>query len=98
MPEPKWYSPIREIFDRTFDESWNEHLARFNRRPEIVKSGLEFHLPHQQCPPAWFNGDIEALEPGQWVLVVSLNPHIYPTDGSLSRRAFDAEGWWDFWR
>jgi hypothetical protein len=47
----------------------------------------------------WFNGDIEVVEPGRWVLVISLNHHIDPDDQETSDRYASAkytpDTYWD---
>lgn len=100
MPDVQdhWYLPIRALHDEAFQEEWAERLERFNQQPAVNKSGVPFYLPHPRLPPAWFNGDIECLNRNQWVLVISLNPHIDPQNKSLSNQQFDQDGWWNYWR
>lgn len=93
-----WYRPIRTLHDKTFQETWVKWLEILNQQPAVTKSGVPFLLPHRDLPPAWFNGDIEHLAPRQWVLVVSLNPHIDPADHRLSSKSFSQNEWWDYWR
>ncbi len=70
-----WYSPIRAIHDEHFYDPWEERLAQINARYGLQGDhALLTHGPG--LPPPWFNGDIEAVEPGKWVLVISLNPRI----------------------
>src|SRR5215216_831609 len=96
-PETRWYDEIRTIFDRSSQEEWLPRLDQFNNRPPIKKVGTTFSLPKAGQPPAWFNGDITALDPGEWVLVVMDNP-----DASLvSTPDVDDEipdAWWNHWR
>ena len=38
------------------------------------------------------------LNQGKGVLVVSLNPHINPSDRKYHDRSFSADEWWNYWR
>jgi len=93
----RWYDPIRKEFDASFNDTWAPRLARFSHELPTKAAATKFHLPHKDVPPAWFNGNLTAMKPGEWVLVVSNNPHgpgIGPTlplaDADASR-----EGWWN---
>ena len=66
IESPLWYDGIRAIHDRHFGDDWQERVNELNRR---LTGPQDFMLPHRAYPPPWFNGDIERLEPGRWVLV-----------------------------
>lgn len=96
-PSRAWIDDVRRIHDQQFDVRWSYHVSRINSMLGLNGHG-QLQLPHPVMPPPWFNGDIERLVPDNWVLVVSLNPHIDPTDTSLHGTSFSAQGWWDYWR
>jgi hypothetical protein len=96
-----WYRPVRAIHDEHFYDPWEEHLARLNARYGLQDDDvLLTHGPG--LPPPWFNGDIESIEPGQWVLVISLNPKLNPRDLKARDRycgqGFTPATYWDHWR
>ena len=72
----RWYDPIRQEFDSSFAEDWRLQLAKFNHHPAVKAAKKQFYLPREGHPPAWFNGNLPDLKPGEWVLVVSINPQI----------------------
>src|SRR4051794_16918822 len=92
----QWYDGIRALHEDHFEDPWPERVRRFNEQFKGTNDG-PFWLPHEQCSPPWFNGDIRELKAGEWVLVVSLNPHIDISDESLCGRTFTKEEWWDYW-
>ena len=70
-----WYQGIRDIHDRHFHESWQERADAINQRFQLSRGHILLtHGPGVPMP--WFNGDIHSVEPGHWVLVVSLNHQI----------------------
>lgn len=92
-----WYQPIRDEFDRSFDDPWDARLAQFNNRPYVKTMKTRFLLPRPGLPPAWFNGNIPALQAGEWVLVVSINPYIDPEELPLYHDDGSPEAWWNHW-
>ncbi len=97
MIEDAWFDPIWRLHNEHFDDAWPARVRDFNKHIGYA-SEAKFFTPHSELPPPWFNGDVQALMAGQWVLIVSINPHIDPADGSLSKRQFTSESWWDYWR
>lgn len=97
MTTDSWYGPIRRLHFGHFDDPWNVRLEAVNRfvQPHMKRP---LYLHGDRLAPPWFNGNIEALEPMKWVLVVSLNPHINPRDRRYHLRDFTAQEWWDHWR
>ena len=90
-----WQAELRRLHDEALAVDWGDHLAELNAR--YCLQGRDALLTADVgLPPAWFNGDVEAIEPGCWVLVVSLNPGKPPAEfygGELRR-----DNAWDFWR
>ena len=89
-----WRAALRRIFDESFAYDWTAHLNELNERNRFEGdrrlSGTAIGMP-----PVWFNGNIEAIEPGGWVFVISLNP-------SLAREGEhdhvrEREQWWRLW-
>lgn len=89
-----WRQRLREIFDGAFQHDWDGHVQALNER-------FGFDGDKKLCPtaagmpPVWFNGNIERVNAGRWVLVVSLNP-------SLARPGHadhveTQEAWWNYW-
>jgi hypothetical protein len=52
-------------------------------------------LPKQSCPPAWFNGNVEVIRPGEWVMFISLNPQLPGRE--MTMVAAVPACWWKFW-
>ena len=73
MPE-SWVRELREIHDSNFNDrsKWSKHVRDLNQRLGL-KGQDEFGLPAPSLPPAWFEGNVEGLAMGEWVLAVSLN-------------------------
>lgn len=97
-----WTNEIWRRLEGILDFGWNAHLAelnaRFNLGPDYYFS---MHGPGE--PPTFFNGDVDALQPGRWVLVVSLNPHQVkgvkaPLESQFDQRFATLAAYWDFWR
>lgn len=90
-----WRTELRAIYDEALEVDWDAHLTRLNA--DYGLSGRHaLSTTDAGLPPAWFNGDIEAIDPGHWVLVIALNPAkpsagYYGTDRRL-------DNGWDFWR
>ena len=78
---------------------WTRHLRDLNRRYDLGGRD-ELTVPNEGLPPSWFVGDVEALEPGRWVLVVSLNQGSWADkDEAWRRQQRDSvQNDWDFWR
>lgn len=94
------HHPLEEI-DRVwkghFHDPWPDHLDQLNRLVE--HKGVRFWLPNRKCSPAWINGDPALMEPGKWVLVVSLNPHIDPDNNKLQVRTdYSPKEWQAVWK
>ena len=67
-----WLGELRHIHDEHFDYGWREHVRGLNGALGLEgPSGLGLAAPG--LPPSWFVGDVEAVEPGEWVLAISLN-------------------------
>lgn len=97
----QWHDAIRSIHEQHFGDPWQERLVAINQRFGL--SGDNVFLTHgQTVPPPWFNGDIEAVRPGDWVLMVSLNPRVIPSEVETIRwydnQGFTAETYWAHWR
>ena len=68
-----WVAKIRQIHNKYFTYPWGHHLDWLNTDLCLAgKARLVTNAPG--LPPVWINGNIEALEPHRWVLVISLNP------------------------
>ena len=69
-----WVQQLRELHDGSFSEDydWSAHLRALNQSLGFVGE-RELATPARDLPPPWFVGDVEALQPGRWVLVVGLN-------------------------
>lgn len=84
---------LRRIHDETLTIDWQQKVEELNR--QLGLSGddvLSLSIPG--LPPFWFNGDVEAIVPGRWVLVISLNHQL----GGYGADEPQAEGLWDFLR
>lgn len=96
-----WYQEIREIHDQHFHDPWQERADAINRRHALSRAHKLF-TPAPGVPMPWFNGDIEAVEPGRWVLVISLNHYVNPAAREALDRdtaaQFTPETYWDHWR
>ena len=91
MSKP-WVQELRELHDQSFSVKWADHLESLNR--ELGLTGpYELSIPARGCPPSWFVGDVEALEPGRWVLVIAPNQKEHDAG-----RGFTPQTLWDHWR
>lgn len=93
-----WYQEIRDIHDRHFHDPWQERVDVINQRYRLSRQHMLF-TPDPDGPFPWFNGDIEAVEPERWILVISLNHFVNPDareayDRSTSAR-YTPETYWD---
>ena len=89
-----WRAALRRIFDENFEYDWSAHLAVLNQRYRF-EGDRSLSGTAAGMPPVWFNGNIDAIETGGWVLVISLNP-------SLAREGEhdhvrEREKWWRLW-
>ena len=89
-----WWTRVKALHEWSLGYDWATHIRELN-----ATNGLtgDFALapPIPSWPPAWFNGDIEHLQPNAWVLVVSLNPALAAPghyDDTLA-----SEDAWRFW-
>lgn len=91
--ERPWWLELRKLHDEQFVFDWRSHVKRLNST-----YSFDFSTPDGLAPP-WFNGDVEALEPGNWVLVVSLNPQLdVKLQGWYATGKFDTDLYWHHWR
>lgn len=94
-PEPgpevqtPWYQEIRDIHNRHVHDTWQGRIDAINQR-YALSGAHKLFTPDPDAPMPWFNGNIEAVEPGNWVLVISLNHYVNPD--SLSTSGFDTTG------
>src|SRR5262245_24083751 len=92
-PDP-WLTEIRSLFDGAFADDWPAHVSDLNARYGLSADGeLSVHV---QESPLWFIGDVEAIQPGAWVLAISLNPHAPPPD--FYKSGHTPEFYWKLWR
>lgn len=93
-----WLAELRRIHDESFEFDWGRHLSELNRDYEICKES-RFTTTAPGVPPVWFNGDVEAIVPKQWTLVVSINPASNPLSEEKSLAKFRTpEASWNSWR
>ena len=93
-----WVRELRTLHDENFDYPWNEHIGALN-----AAMGLEgrhaFGLAAPTLAPSWLVGDVEAVEPGRWVLVVSLNQARREEDEAWhTAQNYTRQSYWDHWR
>lgn len=97
----RWVDEVWQKVAGVFDDQWNAHLRALNTQLGLTDDH-RFATHGPWIPPMWFNGDIEALEPGLWVLAISLNPHRVGEPETPSEpqfdRTFTMAEYWDFWR
>ncbi|MBA3450051.1 MAG: hypothetical protein H0T18_02425 [Chloroflexia bacterium] len=93
-----WYQGIRDIHDRHIHDSWEERVDAINQRYQL--RGEHILLTHGPgVPMPWFNGDIQSVEPGKWVLVISLNHQIDSNPSEAAPRMGSgssvSDAWWN---
>jgi len=71
MDKP-WVEPIREIFRKAAGFDWDPHLEAVSDAFGL-RDKERFKTTFVRTAPILFQGMLEALEPGDWTLVVSLN-------------------------
>lgn len=97
MPMPRWLTELRSIHDEFFTYDWTAHLRSLNARLGLTGRD-EFGLPFG-LPPAWFVGDVEVLQPDEWVLVLSLNQARREEDNDWHlAQGYTSQSYWDHWR
>lgn len=89
----EWWRSVKALDDWAHGYDWKKHLDGLNRK-YILTGERELVLSVEGWPPAWFTGNIEALRPRQWMLVVSLNPARPSPDHYAGRTGDDS---WAFW-
>ena len=68
-----WLQAIRDLNEEHFSFDWHTHAKELSERLDLRdEHALRLNIP--DLPPMWFNGDVEAIQPGRWMLVISLNP------------------------
>ena len=83
---------LRRVHETALAEDWHPRVDHLNR--QLGLSGANaFTLSLPSLPPMWFNGDVEAIQPGKWTLVISLNHQV---GGEQNAPAPD--GLWDWCR
>jgi hypothetical protein len=68
----EWLADLRKLHDKAFDFPWGAHVIALNEQYGF-KGDKRLSLSIRGLPPVWFNGDLKAIEPGTWVLTISLN-------------------------
>ena len=93
-----WARELRRLHEENFFD-WTSHLRDLNRALNLVGPD-EFTVPNAGLPPSWFVGDVEVLQPGRWVLVVSLNHGAWAqrTEASRREQRDSIQKDWDYWR
>ena len=87
-----WVEQLRELHDDAFLVDWSANFEALNRDLDLT-GPYELGVPAPGFPPSWFVGDVEALEPHRWVLVVSLNQAQHDAGSGYTPQTF-----WDHWR
>ncbi len=101
MPDPNkhqsWTAELRRLHDEHFEFDWERHVRALNKRLRL--SGKDEFGLAPGLPPSWLVGDVAALTPRQWVLVVSLNQARRQEDDAWHvARGYTSESYWDHWR
>ena len=97
VPTP-WFRELRQLHDENFREDWTSHVSALNR--ELGLTGPDaFGVPARGLSPPWFVGDVEAVPPRQWVLVISLNQARREEDEEWHlAQHYTEQTYWDHWR
>lgn len=97
----RWYGQIRAFHDDHFYDPWEERLTQINARLALREDDV-FLTHGPGLPPPWFNGDIEVVQPHQWILVISLNPRLNPRSHTAQDwyrdQRFTPDTYWEHWR
>ena len=90
-----WLEDLRSEFDRAFLVDWSQHIRQLNVDLKLSGSDLLVETPR---PPEFFWGDLEALQPSQWVAVVSLNPQVYSAkdEAWYQQQDWTPQAYWDY--
>ena len=93
-----WFRELRQLHDKNFHEDWTSHIDALNR--ELGLTGPDaLALPAPGLAPPWFVGDVEAVPPRQWVLVISLNQARREEDEEWHlAQGYPEQTYWDHWR
>lgn len=77
---------------------WDERVRGLNGRLGLTERD-EFGLPGPGLPPPLFVGDVESLQPREWVMVISLNQARREEEEAwhLAQR-YTSQSYWDHWR
>jgi hypothetical protein len=98
MAENAWLKRLRKLHDKNFEieGGWEKHVEELNRRYGLSGRHALETAPLPYLSPMWFAGNVEAIVPGNWVLVFSLNPK-RDTDVSWyeQREPWTRDSWWD---
>jgi hypothetical protein len=88
-----WWKPIKMLDAWAHEIDWEAHISALNQSYGF-KGKQELSTSIKGWPPAWFTGNMEALQPDKWVLVVSINPArpISSHYGNINKRNS-----WHFW-
>ncbi len=89
----EWWRSVKALDTWSHTYDWKTHLETVNQKFRL-SGERELVLSVKGWPPAWFTGNIEALRPREWVLVVSLNP-ARPSPQHYAGRTGDDS--WAFW-
>jgi len=93
-----WLERLRRLHDGAFEIDWQSHIDTLNREYGIAEEST-FRTVAPGLPPVLFNGDVEAIRPGEWTLVVSINPGSNPLPQRLYREKFSKpRDFWNHWR
>jgi hypothetical protein len=68
----KWVTELHRLHDASFQHDW-ERLAGAINRQFALTGDAELQPSIKGLPPIWFQGDVERIQSGNWVLVMSLN-------------------------
>ncbi|MXZ62295.1 MAG: hypothetical protein F4Y98_01465 [Chloroflexi bacterium] len=96
----EWVQQLRALHDASFaaDRDWSAHLQAVNQRLGLT-GRRQLATPAPTLPPSWFVGDVEALQPGRWVLFVGLNQKRSPDDEAWHEaQNHSPQTYWDYWR
>ena len=91
MSKP-WVPELWALHNQAFAVNWTAHLENLNRELGLT-GAYELSTPARGYPPSWFVGDVEALEPRHWVLVISLNQKRH-----IAGESFTPKSYWNHWR
>ncbi len=91
--DPDWLNSLRALYKEALCYDWDSNVRKLNERYNLTGQ-RELSLQVAGLPPAWFNGDVESIEPGRWVMAVSLNPHVAP-EGYYGTQT--GKTWWPYW-